>query len=212
MPATRGVGRFGGWNNPAVGTPLTERLSEIGWLADLGERMVAALRARPAANDFDGWVAQLGVSSRRARAKAYLMAHGPSSLPALRRGFSHPKAIVRRQCVNLLNHIVDTESLPYLVAAGGDEDPSVAARALHSLACDRCKENDCRPGEDQWAPRAFELLHDPNPDLRAATIDALGKVAQRRPMVAAALGRVAEHDKDQGLRGMALRYMATTIV
>jgi hypothetical protein len=47
------------------------------------------------------------------------------------------------------------------------------------------------------------MLGDPDPDLRAAAIDALGKVAPRHPEVAAALATVAEGDTDKGLRGMA---------
>ena len=113
---------------------------------------------------------------------------------------------MRRQCVNLFDHLVDADSLADLVSALDDEDPSVRARALHALACDRCKENDCRPGEDLWVPRALALLDSPNPDLRAAAIDALGKVVRRRPNVATALAAAAETDTDKGLRGMARRY------
>src|SRR5688572_7639350 len=40
----------------------------------------------PARNDFDGWVAQLGTSSRRGTAKEHLLQSGPVALPALRRG------------------------------------------------------------------------------------------------------------------------------
>lgn len=112
---------------------------------------------------------------------------------------------MRRQCVNLLDHLVDDDSLPALIAAVDDADPAVAGRALHALACDRCKEGECRPGEDLWVPRALDLLRHPEPDLRAAAIDALGKVASRRADVAAALGDVAHRDPDQGLRSMARR-------
>jgi HEAT repeat protein len=132
-------------------------------------------------------------------------------LPALRRGLRHQQAIVRRQCVNIFDRLVDAASVADLVYAVDDEDASVRARALHALACDRCKENECRPGEDLWVPRALELLHDPNPDLRAAAIDALGQVARRRPDAAAALATAAESDSDRGLRGMARRRALTPV-
>ncbi len=170
------------------------------------------MRRAPAAHDFNGWVAQLGVSSCRRRAKLHLLAAGPPALPALRRGLLHQNAIVRRQCVGILDHLADEASLVSLVSALDDADASVSARALHSLACDRCKENDCRPGEDLWVPRALELLHDRNPDRRAAAIDALGKVARRRPDAAAALAAAAEADSDRGLRGMARRRTPTSLV
>jgi HEAT repeat protein len=148
-------------------------------------------------------VSQLGFPSTRQRARAHLLLSGPAALPALRRGLQHDKAIVRLQCVRIFDQLVDEESLPELVLALDDEDPTVRARALHSLACDRCKQNECRPAEDVWVPRAISLLGDPDPDLRAAAIDALGKVASRRSEVAAALAAAAEADADKGLRGMA---------
>ena len=158
----------------------------------------------PAPNDFKGWVAQLGVASRRARAKQHLLASRRLALPAIRRGLQHQEPIVRRLCVNLLDRLLDEASVPALVAALDDQAPEVSARALHALACDRCKQNQCRPGEDLWVPRALKFLEtDPNPDLRAAAIDALGKVALRRPDVATALGAAAETDPDRGLRSMA---------
>lgn len=132
---------------------------------------------------------------------------GPPALPALRRGLRHTKAMVRQQCVRIFDQLVDEESLPELVLALDDEDPGVCARSLHALACDRCKQNDCRPGEDLWVPRALDFLRNhPNPDIRAAAIDALGKVARHRPEVASALVAAAESETDRGLRGMARRH------
>jgi HEAT repeat protein len=145
------------------------------------------MRRSPAPADFDGWVAHLGISSRRQHAKQHLLASGSRALPALRRGLVHDEAIVRRQCVNILDHLLDENSLGVLVAALNDSEPEVVGRALHALACDRCKQGACRAGEETWVQRALTLLHHPNPDLRAAAIDALGRVIQRRPDVTAAL-------------------------
>ena len=163
------------------------------------------MRRAPAPSDFDGWVSQLGVSSCRQRAKVHLLTSGPPALPALRRGLRHRKAIVRQLCVRLFDQLVDEASLPDLVLALDDEDPGVCARALHALACDRCKQNECRPGEDLWVPRALEFLRShPNADVRAAAIDALGKVVHRAD-AATALLTAAEREPNQGLRGMARR-------
>lgn len=167
----------------------------------------AAMRRAPAPRDFDGWVSQLGVSSCRQGARIHLLASGRAALPALRRGLAHRTSIVRQQCVRILDRLVDEESLSALVLALDDDDPGVCARALHALACDRCKQNECRPGEDLWVPRALEFLRThPNPDMRAAAIDALAKVASRRPEVAAALLAAADGETDKGLRGMARRH------
>ena len=179
---------------------------ETRWIDACPRRTVRAMRRAPAANDFDGWVSQLGISSCRQRARFHLLESGPRALPALRRGLRHQKAIVRQQCVRIFDQLVDEESLPELVLALDDEDPAVCARALHALACDRCKQSGCRPAEHLWVPRALDLLRNHrNPDLRAAAIDALGKVARHRPEVAAALAAAAALDVDKGLRGMARR-------
>src|SRR5436190_10352216 len=132
--------------------------------AGIGVVPFSPMRRAPAPNDFDGWVSQLGVSSCRPRAKSHLVSSGSLAVPALRRGLSHPKAIVRRQCVRIFDQLVDEASLPDLVVALDDDDPGVCARALHALACDRCKQNECRPGEDLWVPRALDFLwNHPNP-------------------------------------------------
>jgi HEAT repeat protein len=159
----------------------------------------------PAGTDFDGWVAQLANSERRQRAKIYLREAGQPAVPAVRRGMDHPKPIVRRLCTSILDHLADEAAFVDLVAALDDEDPEVVKRALHALACDQCKENACRPGEDLFVPRALDLLHHPNADIRASAIDTLGKVVARRPDVVEALAEVAQHDPNSGLRGMARR-------
>jgi hypothetical protein len=164
------------------------------------------MRRSPAPSDFDGWVSQLAISSCRQRAKAHLLMSGPAGLAALRRGLRHRKAIVRQQCVSIFDRLVDEASLPDLVVALDDADPAVCARALHALACDRCKQEACRPGEELWVPRALDFLRNhPNPDIRAAAIDALGKVVRYRPDVAAALMTASETERDIGLQGMARR-------
>lgn len=163
----------------------------------------------PDAADFDGWVAQLANSERRQRAKIHLREAGQPAVPAVRRGMHHPKPIVRRLCTSILDRLADEPAIADLVAALDDEDPEVVKRALHALACDQCKENDCRPGEELFVPRALELLHHPNADVRAGAIDTLGKVANRRPDIAAALAEVAAHDRDSRLRGMAHHRVPT---
>ena len=168
---------------------------------------VGAMPRAHAANDFHGWVSELASSSRRRGARIHLLLAGAPALPALRRGLHHPKAMVRQQCVRLLDQLVDEESLTDLVSALDDDDPGVRARALHALACDRCKQNECRPAEALWVPRAIELLRHPDPDLRAAAIDALLKVAPRRPDIAAVLLAAADREPDKGLRSKARRHV-----
>lgn len=106
--------------------------------------------------------------------------------------------------MSILDHIIDEESVPVLVAALDDDDIDVRRRALHALACEQCKQDDCRPGEDLFVPRALEFLAEhASADLRAAAVDALGKVARRRADVAVALARAADRDPHPGIRNMA---------
>ena len=170
-------------------------------------------RGTPAGGDFDGWVALLGVDEYRQRAKRHLLRSGSAALPALRRGLRDELAIVRRSCAVILDHLVDEASLPDLVAALDDPAPEVLTRALHALACDACKENECRPADDLFVPRAIELLGHPDPSVRASAIDALGKVAQRTgdptSVAAVALAGAQEEDRLAGLRNMARRRLVT---
>lgn len=191
--------------SPAAPSDATRIRSTHGALVPTVGRMNRA----PRAADLDGWVAQLSKPSRRQQAKVHLRAAGQPAVPAVRRGLHNPDPMVRRLCASILDHLADELAFVDLVAALDDEDPDVLKRALHALACDRCKENGCRPGEELFVPRALELLHHPNADIRASAIDTLGKVAARRPDVAIALAEVARRDRDSGLRGMARRRVAT---
>lgn len=169
-------------------------------------------RTTPAGGDFDAWVALLGSAAYRQRAKRHLLRSGDPALPALRAGLRSGDAIVRRVCASILDHLVDEASLPDLVAALDDDDPSVLRRTLHALACDACKEHECRPADDLFVPRAIELLGHPDPEVRAGAIDALGKVASRTgdpaSPAARALARAEAEDRIPGLRNMARRRLA----
>ncbi len=110
-----------------------------------------------------------------------LLSAGATAVPALRRGSRHDKAMVRRSCARILDKYLDDETVPALVDAPDDEDTGVVGAALHTLACDGCKEGECRPGEALWVAKALRLLGLADPDLRAAAIDALGKVATTGP-------------------------------
>lgn len=167
----------------------------------------------PAGGDFDGWVRLLGSDALRQRAKRHLLRSGPAALPALRQGLRHEQSVVRRSCAVILDHLVDDASLPDLVAALEDPAPEVLTRALHALACDACKENECRPDDALFVPKAIELLDHPDADVRASAIDALGKVVQRTHdpecPAARALREVQQRDRVSGLRNMARRRLVT---
>jgi HEAT repeat protein len=147
----------------------------------------------PHPDDYDSFVEHLGVEHRWRPASRHLIDAGNAALPAVRRGLRSTNPAVRVRCVNVLDHIADESSFEDLVDLLDDHDPDVVARALHALACDKCKEGACRPGEGLFVPKAIELLQThPVADVRFHALDALGKVAPRRPEVVAVLEQVAE--------------------
>lgn len=150
-------------------------------------------------------MAQLGVSRCRQLAKQHLLRSGAVAVPAIRRGLTSTDAAVRRACVSLLDFLLDADAIPDLVRALDDSDVEVVRRALHALACDGCKQGECRPGDELWVSRGVELLSSRDPDVRAGAIDALAKLASRRPDVGGALADVAAREPDPGLREMARR-------
>jgi len=172
-----------------------------------------SMRRVPAGSDFDGWVHELGGPSRRQLARRHLMGAGAPAVPALRRGLISDDAMVRRLCAVILDHLLDAAAVPDLVAALDDPDPDVCARALHALACDQCKQNECRPDDALFVPKAIELVGShPDPRVRAAAIDALGKVLERPAGVSTAVAttalvEAARRDPVAGMRNMAERRL-----
>jgi hypothetical protein len=56
-------------------------------------------------------------------------------LPALR----HPNPRVRFECLGMLDHLADDNSLAAMIAATRDSVPRVRRMAVHALGCLRCK-------------------------------------------------------------------------
>ena len=112
--------------------------------------------------------------------------------------------MVRSTCAGMLDQLLDDAAVPDLVGALDDPDVGVVKRALHALACDACTVGECRPADDLFVPKAFELLADPNPDVRAGAIDALRQVAKRDPSMRERLREVADAEPNSGLRRMLL--------
>ena len=167
----------------------------------------------PAAEDFDAFVEHLAIPHRARRAYWHLRLSGAAAVPALRRGLEHPNAVVRSECVAILDRSLDDEALPDIVRLLDDPDPVVVGRALHTLACDECKEGSCRPGENLFVPKAIDILQSyPHPRVRFAAADALGKVVHHNADALSALEAAAVNDPERGVRkGAALRIPGGSI-
>ena len=84
-----------------------------------------------------GLVELLGDPHRSVLAYTRLLTLGPTAAEAARHGLSHPDARVREQCCKVLDHLMDTDSIPLLIEALVDPAAPVRIQALHALACDR---------------------------------------------------------------------------
>ena len=157
--------------------------------------------------DYRRMVEDLGVKHRNKQALRSLMAAGSLATPVVREGLRHPQAAVRVGCCMVLDHHMDEAALPELIENLTHDDEEVRAWALHALACDRCKEGTCRPGEDQVIPLAIHmLLEDQSRRVRQMAAGMLGPSVHREPKVLRALEWARDHDPHPVVRNIAKWY------
>src|SRR5215510_13261294 len=83
----------------------------------------------------------------------------------------------------------------------------VRRSALHTLACDRCKEGTCHPGAAAVFPEALRMLHeDDSGHVRAMAIEVVGKYVHTNPMAERALVEARTHDPSPVVRKKAGWY------
>jgi hypothetical protein len=152
-------------------------------------------------------VEDLAVKHRAREALRRLMAAGSLATPAVREGLHHPEPAVRVGCCQVLDHFMDEAALPELLENLQHKNEVVRAWAMHALACDRCKEGTCRPGEDQVLPIAADMLiHDESRRVRQMAAGVLGPSVHRRPDVLRALEYARDHDPHPVVRKIAGWY------
>jgi HEAT repeats len=154
-----------------------------------------------------GLVLELGGRTRQGPAYRELLRRGLAALPAIRAGLHHPQAAVRAQCCRLLDQLLVADALPQLIAMLDDEDVGVRVTAVHALACDRCKQDSCRPSEASVLPAGLRLVEgDPNPHVRAMAIELVGRFVHGNPAAARTLLRAREADPSPTVRKKAGWY------
>ena len=130
----------------------------------------------PDHDDYEGWVRLLADPIRARRAFWHLVLSGASALASVRRGLDSSNDDVRRWSTKAMDHLVDADGLVVLVRMLDDADPKVRLEACHALACDRCKDNGCRPDAAAVLPRAIGvMLDDPDAQVRAYAITLVGR-------------------------------------
>ena len=153
---------------------------------------------------FARWVEELGVAHRAQAALRGLMDAGPRATPLVRQGLQHPNPDVRVGCCKVLDHFLDESALPELIENLAHPDEEVRSWALHALACDKCKEGVCRPGEVDVIPIAVQmLLTDQSRRVRQMAAGLLGPSVHRRPDVLQALEQARQQDEHPVVRKIA---------
>lgn len=143
----------------------------------------------------------LGDPHRSVHAYARLLTLGPAAAEAARHGMSSPDPRVREQCCKVLDHLMDTESIPLLIEALADPAAAVRIQAVHALACDRCKTDVCRPTPEAVLPPAIALLaSDPSAHVRAYAAELVGLWVHNHPAARAAIGHAATQDPSPAVR------------
>lgn len=151
---------------------------------------------------------QLAIRHRAPMAYRTLFAMGFAVAPAALDGLRHENADVRNYCCKLLDHFLVPEALGELLGMLHDADPLVRQSALHTLACDRCKESACRPAEAEVLPAALRLLcEDRDAHVRAMAIEVVGHYVHSNPLAERALVDANRNDASPAVRKKAGWYM-----
>ena len=124
---------------------------------------------------------------------------GRAALPAVREGLRHGDWRVRRGCAVFLDHYADPESLPDLIPLLHDPKSLVRMWAVHSLGCDRCKEDDCPPID--IVPHLIERFEqDESIRVRRAVVVVLAWARPPEAATARLFQAALEHETDAKIR------------
>ena len=107
----------------------------------------------------------------------------------------HPDPQVRRYCLVLLDHHANDASTHVFVSALDDEADAVREIALHSLACETCKQGALCLAD--VVPALVRVLEsDPKLDLRIKALTVLVRLQGRETQIRDVLRRAAEVNTD----------------
>jgi len=137
-----------------------------------------------------------------------LLELGVAALPAVRAGLRHDNPDVRLHCCRFLDRYLSPDTLSDLIGMLNDEDERVRCSALHTLACDRCKEGTCRPEKADVLPKAMKLLQcDPDAHVRAMAIEVVGQFVHTDALAVAAISAAQQADENPTVRKKAGWHM-----
>ena len=159
------------------------------------------------AQDDASLIDDLAKPYRASPAYKALLARGAAATDAIVRGLAHQSADARYHCCRLLDQLLTPDALGPLIAMLDDPDERVRYTALHSLSCDRCKDDVCLPTDWPLLAKAMELLAgDPSAHVRAYAVEAVGRSMHSDPAALAAIERAAADDPSPAVRKKARWY------
>lgn len=157
--------------------------------------------------DGRGLIEHLAVPHRRTAAMRALFAMEYDAVPFALEGLRHESDAARAGCCQVLDHFLVPEALPVLMESLDDPSPRVRVMALHTLACDRCKQGGWRPTEEQVLPKALTLLRkDSSPSARAMAIEVVGNFVHCSDEAESALIDARSNDPSPAVRKKAGWY------
>lgn len=156
----------------------------------------------------DRIIEELAFSYKAPIAYRELLELGVEALPAVREGLRHDNSDVRLHYCRFLDRYLSPDTLSDLIGMLNGEDERVRCSALHTLACDRCKQGTCRPEKADVLPKAMKLLQcDPDAHVRAMAIEVVGQFVHTDSLAAAAISAAQQADENPTVRKKAGWYM-----
>ena len=153
----------------------------------------------PAVAEAEGFLRRFAAAGPQARAR---LAAEELPLAALHEAaLTHPDPFARRALVGVLDHYANDESTAVFAAALRDPVELVRHTALHSIACETCRDGDLCPAD--VVPALAEVLaSDPSPEVRHKAIPVLLRLGAPE-----AVERAAREDDDELVREVAARAL-----
>ena len=124
---------------------------------------------------------------------------GRDALPAVLEGLRHGNWRVRRGCAVFLDHYADPPSLPQLIPLLRDPKSAVRKWAVHSLGCDRCKQDESFPID--VVPQLVERFeHDESIRVRRMVVQVLAHARPPEAASARLFQAALERETDRKIR------------
>lgn len=143
-------------------------------------------------------VAEFAHAENRMAAFLALYARGPAVLPAVREGLKHADWHVRHWCALFADNFADASTLRALVPLLRDPKAQVRLWAVHSLACEHCKDG---PNPIDAIPLLLERIEqDPNVRVRRQAVAMLAHHRRPDARVPPAFRKILAEEDDRKLR------------